>query len=791
MTTADVNSIYGIYVTYYGRAADRGGLEFWVDQGVNKKVSLESIAAGFAGAQESKDRYPYLAFPNTSDPTEFVKSIYRNAFGREAEAAGLAFWVNELKTKGSGQAPTFILTVLINAQGTDRTALQNKATGAKRFTDGLINNNISPTASIFTDSTNILNTIKETPESVTAGNTSIDAKINDYKSAGTAGTTIALTTSIVDNLVGTGNNDTFIGANAVPSGATDTVQASDKIDGGAGIDTFQYSGASATAIVPTLLNVEKVELLNPATGTTIDFTGKATGLQQVIIKPPSGTLAAFTANGLSGITLGVEGATLTAGAVPTTTLTTLTANFGSTTTSATLSIKDAIVTTATLSGNTALTTLNLVADGLGKNSIGTLTLPTATTTLNISGAGGVEVTNALPTTVATINASQNTGGVKVAVGTVNATFTGGSGNDTFSSTLATFDANDKLDGGAGTTDTLTLTGTTATALTTLELASINAVRNFEVLSLEGAAATVDATQVTAFKDYLFKLTAAGNITVTGATASNTFALAGTQATPAGNTVTTFALTGTGAANIALQESATITTLNLTGITTLNIDSKKKDSATTNTITTLGNAVPIKVKGDGNLTIATTVSAIVRNIDATGFKGNLTATGGTGNDILIGGDLNDTLTGSAGTDRLVGGLGRDTLTGTGTDTFVFAIAGSNAGNFAGGTTDTFDTITGSSFTTASDKIELVGTAFNVTSLTSQSAVQAAVGSASTLSAALASAATAIGASKFGAFTFGADTYVLGNDATVGTLNQNDLLIKLNGNLTLASADFTFA
>ncbi len=363
MTVADVNSIYGIYVTYYGRAADRGGLEYWADQGVNKKVSLESIAAGFAGAQESKDRYPYLAFPTTSDPTEFVKSIYRNAFGREAEAAGLAFWVNELKTKGSGQAPTFILTVLINAQGTDRTALQNKADIAKRFTTGLIDKNISPTPSIFTDSTNILNTIKETPESVTAGNTAVDKKIADYSSAGTAGTTTALTTSAADNLVGTVGNDTFVGVIDTATAANTTLQATDKIDGGTGIDTFIYTGYAANGVFPSLSNVEKVQLLNTAAA-TIDLTSAALagkGVQEVTLVSP--TAAAITVSGLSGIILGVQSYAPTAA-------TNITGNFG-TATSAGLFFRDVKASGAgtiavNLNSSTAVNTINIAAEGSNK-----------------------------------------------------------------------------------------------------------------------------------------------------------------------------------------------------------------------------------------------------------------------------------------------------------------------------------------------------------------------------------------------------------------------------------------
>ncbi|MHC5775850.1 DUF4214 domain-containing protein [Nostoc sp.] len=798
MTTADINSITGLYVAYFDRAPDVAGLDGWLGQ-AKAGVSLETIADAFGNSLEAAAKYPYLDFPNIADPTAFVTSIYFNAFGRAPDATGLAGWVNQLKTEGPGQVSTFILTLIQGAQGPDIIALQNKEALALRFTLGLLNSgnsNISTSPQTVADSASILDTITSTSDStiagnlLTAGNAAVDAQIANYT---TIALTSYLTTSSTDSLVATANNDTIVGANT-GTASEDQVQTGDKINGGAGIDTFQYIGAYGTAAVPTLLNVEKVELLNPTTGTVIDFTGKTTGLQQVTIEDLSSTLAAFTAKGLSGITFGVEGATLTAGATPTTTVTALTADFG-TATSANLSIKDAIVTTADLStGNAALTTLNIAADGLGENLIG-LKLPAATTTLKITGAGTLDL-GTTPTTVSTIDASANTGGVDVTVGAVNATFTGGSGNDTFTSALTDFDANDKLDGGTGTTDTLILTGIN-TALTTPQYAAIKAINGFEVLNLSGTAITVDASQLPTQANDIFTLTADGAITVTGAATTNTFTLAGTGSSVPGSTATTFDLTGTGAANIALQDTAKIDALNLTGATSLNIQSNKKDATTASNSITLGTGttVPIKVTGDSALTITQPTTPINVNIDATGFQGALSAIGGgtAGSNILIGGNGNDILTGggTGTTNRLVGGLGSDVLTGdAGTDTFVFLIAGSNAGSFTGGTTDTYDTV--NKFAEGTDKIELSGGVFSVASLVSQSAVQAAVGSATTLSAALPNAATAIGAGKFGAFKLGSDTYILGNDATVGTLNQGDLLIKLAGvTPTLAAGDFTFS
>lgn len=60
-------------------------------------------------------------------------------------------------------------------------------------------------------------------------------------------------------------------------------------------------------------------------------------------------------------------------------------------------------------------------------------------------------------------------------------------------------------------------------------------------------------------------------------------------------------------------------------------------------------------------------------------------------------------------------------------------------------------------------------------------------AGTLDTATATAASTIGINDIGYFRFGGDTYVLGNDSSL-TVDANDLLIQLNGSLTLTAANF---
>ncbi|MFM6252610.1 MAG: hypothetical protein ACKPEQ_26265, partial [Dolichospermum sp.] len=83
-------------------------------------------------------------------------------------------------------------------------------------------------------------------------------------------------------------------------------------------------------------------------------------------------------------------------------------------------------------------------------------------------------------------------------------FTGGKDKDTFIFAFDNFDADDKVDGGDG-KDTLRLTrtGTTIDATTPAALAAINGVKNVEVLGFNATTVTVDATKITAVKEYDF------------------------------------------------------------------------------------------------------------------------------------------------------------------------------------------------------------------------------------------------------------------------------------------------
>ena len=99
-----------LYVAYFLRPPDVGGLRFWIGR-LDGGMSLFAVSQFFSQSQEFRDRYGTL-----SDP-EFVDLVYRNVLGRPPEPNGRAFWAGELssgrRTRGSvmvgfSESPEFV-----------------------------------------------------------------------------------------------------------------------------------------------------------------------------------------------------------------------------------------------------------------------------------------------------------------------------------------------------------------------------------------------------------------------------------------------------------------------------------------------------------------------------------------------------------------------------------------------------------------------------------------------------------------------------------------------------------
>lgn len=77
-----------LYRTAFGRDADAGGLDYWFDLG-RGGVSLKQIADAFTHVSE------FTSVAAKSD-LDFIQGLYQNTFGRTGEDAGVQYWADAL-----------------------------------------------------------------------------------------------------------------------------------------------------------------------------------------------------------------------------------------------------------------------------------------------------------------------------------------------------------------------------------------------------------------------------------------------------------------------------------------------------------------------------------------------------------------------------------------------------------------------------------------------------------------------------------------------------------------------
>ncbi|MEB3192518.1 MAG: DUF4214 domain-containing protein [Snowella sp.] len=160
--------ISGLYVSYFGRAADPSGYQYW-NQQLKSGLSLEAIADSFGTSTEAQTLYPYLKTPPSGDASTFIESIYQNSFARAADTNGLNYWTSLLSANPAA-ASQFPYSLTSAAQGADVVAFTNKVAFARTFTNSLINYGITPTDAIIQNSVILLSSVDSTPQSVVTAN---------------------------------------------------------------------------------------------------------------------------------------------------------------------------------------------------------------------------------------------------------------------------------------------------------------------------------------------------------------------------------------------------------------------------------------------------------------------------------------------------------------------------------------------------------------------------------------------------------------------------------------------
>ena len=135
------------YVAYYGRPADKGGLDFWNDGLTNSGVSYSPRGGDpLTGAEQDIYNNIVNQFGNSAEADRLfgaidsnrdkVNKVYQFAFNRDGDDGGLDFWTEQIDL-GNVTLATFALEVALGAQNEDIVVLNNKINSADLFSNSI------------------------------------------------------------------------------------------------------------------------------------------------------------------------------------------------------------------------------------------------------------------------------------------------------------------------------------------------------------------------------------------------------------------------------------------------------------------------------------------------------------------------------------------------------------------------------------------------------------------------------------------------------------------------------
>ncbi|SFD72156.1 DUF4214 domain-containing protein [Massilia yuzhufengensis] len=129
-----------LYVAYFGRPADVGGMVFWDRQFKLSRAPTEPAALAAQYRWNAGVRQVFDAFSNSAESQQlypgntpmFLDGVYRNLFNRSADLPGLAWWTNAIDNGQISRAEA-AMSIMLGAQGDDAVAVRNKLAVSASF----------------------------------------------------------------------------------------------------------------------------------------------------------------------------------------------------------------------------------------------------------------------------------------------------------------------------------------------------------------------------------------------------------------------------------------------------------------------------------------------------------------------------------------------------------------------------------------------------------------------------------------------------------------------------------
>lgn len=122
----NATEVQKLYVAYFSRPADAGGLDYWTRALANNPGALQEMSRQFSISQEYRDMYAGM------DSRAMVAAVYDNLFGRAAEKAGVDYWAGLLDSR-QVSTDNMVTQIAAGARDSDLFAWNAKVAAANAF----------------------------------------------------------------------------------------------------------------------------------------------------------------------------------------------------------------------------------------------------------------------------------------------------------------------------------------------------------------------------------------------------------------------------------------------------------------------------------------------------------------------------------------------------------------------------------------------------------------------------------------------------------------------------------
>ena len=176
---ASIDLAQQMYVAYYGRPADPGGLAYWADV-FDATSDLTEALAAFGNASEFTDNFGSLS------NSDLVTNLYQQMYGHAPDPGGLEFYLGRIDS-GAATLASIAKQIADGSLSDDLETLNNRIEVANTFTTQVETTGATYATENIADAQALLAAVDETEATVTSGKSEVTTFISELPDADNSG----------------------------------------------------------------------------------------------------------------------------------------------------------------------------------------------------------------------------------------------------------------------------------------------------------------------------------------------------------------------------------------------------------------------------------------------------------------------------------------------------------------------------------------------------------------------------------------------------------------------------